>query len=87
MIKFIREAHSVGVMLCDVMPLIIIIIIIIITKATIIIIIIIIIMMFTIIIGVIIDANEFHAKFVIADSVLDTCELGFAGLMVTLFSQ
>jgi len=34
-------------------------------------------------VGVIIDANEFHAKFVIADSVLDTCELGFAGPQAT----
>ena len=36
------------------------------------------------IIGVVIDADEFHAKFVIADSVLDTCEHGYAGRMVAL---
>jgi len=36
------------------------------------------------IIGVDIDANEFQAKFVIADSVLDTCKHGYAGRMVAL---
>ena len=36
------------------------------------------------IIGVVIDADEFHAKFVIADSVLDTCKHGYAGRMVAL---
>ena len=36
------------------------------------------------IIGVVIDANEFQAKFVIADSVLDTCKHGYAGRMVAL---